>query len=82
MSLVTPPNKEGRSDAFIDDLTTVFLDIPSNETRSPAAPLLAMHLIGRPVAADEPLPRLDFYLGPNSLPRGPWLKFRQFLVGW
>jgi hypothetical protein len=60
MALVTPSNKEGRSDVFIDDIITVFLDIPENEICAPAAPLLAMHLLGRPVAPDEPVPLPDF----------------------
>jgi hypothetical protein len=30
MALVTPPNKEGRADVFINDIITVFLNIPEN----------------------------------------------------
>jgi hypothetical protein len=81
MSLVTPTNKEGRSDVNIDDLITVFLDIQSNEIRSPAAPLLIMHLICRPIAADEPLPRPDFVSWSKFSAKGTPTEV-QTILGW
>jgi hypothetical protein len=47
----------GSADVFIDDIITVFLDTPENCTRAPAAVPLAIHIVGRPKAKLEPIPR-------------------------
>ena len=53
------PNDKGKADVYIDDITSVVADIENNAARGEAAVLLAMHLIGRPFDAEDPIKRLD-----------------------
>lgn len=55
--LLPPPHPEGMTDVFVDDVSTLFLDTPENCARAPAAVPLAIHVISRPIANDEPIPR-------------------------
>ncbi len=48
-----------KSDVFIDDIISVMLDDGEGCLRGAAASLLAIHAVGRPLAASEPVPRND-----------------------
>jgi hypothetical protein len=50
MAVVPPPIRQGKVDAFIDDLITVFLDKKENRKRQPHVVPLAAHLTNRPHA--------------------------------
>ena len=60
MAFEPPAYPEGKSDCFVDDVTTVFLDTAENCVRTPAAVPLAIHLLNRPLATDEPILRVMF----------------------
>ena len=60
MAFEPPAYPEGKADCFVDDITTVFLDTPENCSRTPAAVPLAIHILNRPIATDEPIPRAMF----------------------
>ena len=49
----------GQVDCYIDDLTTVILDLEENRIRGAAAVLLAIFLVGRPVDPNDPIKQVD-----------------------
>jgi hypothetical protein len=55
--VLPPPRPFGSSDVYIDDIITTFLDTPENCTRAPSAVPLAVHVVGRPLSNNEPIPR-------------------------
>lgn len=59
LAVTLDDNDKGKSDVYIDDITSVVVDIDNNVERGEAAVLLAMHLIGRPFNNNDPLRRLD-----------------------
>jgi hypothetical protein len=56
---VTIPDSDGdyKADVFIDDLISIILDDGAGCKRGAASSLLAIHTVGRPVAAHEPVLR-------------------------
>jgi hypothetical protein len=57
-TIVSPPtNCPAKADVYIDDTTTISIDDPSITPRARAAVPLAIHIVGRPLAAKEPIPR-------------------------
>ena len=53
------PLKHGKVDCYIDDLIPVILHSGDNAEQAANAIPLAMHIIGRPVHPNEPIPRDD-----------------------
>ena len=59
-TIVSPPvNCCAKADVYIDDTTTISLDDPDTTLRARAAVPLAIHIVGRPIAPNEPIPRMD-----------------------
>jgi hypothetical protein len=54
-----PPDDWGKIDDFIDDGIVIVPDINSNRFRASQALLLAIHVLCRPLAPNEPIPRED-----------------------
>jgi hypothetical protein len=54
-----PVNPRGMSDVFIDDTFTQAVDVPGSDNilRAERGAMLAIHVIGRPLLAEEPIPR-------------------------
>jgi hypothetical protein len=54
-----PVNDKGNNEVFIDDLMGATVDLPdtNNIQRLERAPLHAIHVLARPLQADEPIPR-------------------------
>jgi hypothetical protein len=71
-----------RTDGFIDDLITCFLDTPSNRERCPHATPLAMHLTSRPHAgANEPVIRRNILSDTKLIAEGSPAEV-QIVLGW
>ena len=78
---VTLDNNKGKSDVYIDDITSVVADINNNAERGEAAVLLAMHLIGRPFDFNDPITHLDL-ASITKLIAEARLEETKILLGW
>ena len=59
-TIVPPPvDCYAKANVYIDETTTISLDDPTITPRAQAAVPLAIHIVGRPVAPQEPIPRHD-----------------------
>jgi hypothetical protein len=77
-----PIAADSRTDGFIDDLITVFLDIPSNRNCSPHVVPLAMHITSRPHAGqNELIPRRNILSDTKLKAKGTPAKI-QIVLGW
>ena len=74
-------NDDGKADVYIDDITSVVVDIGNNIERGEAAVLLATHLIGRPFDTNDPLKRLDL-VSITKLIAEARLEETKVLLGW
>ena len=81
LALEPPAHPEGKSDCFVDDVITVFLDSPVNCKRAPAAVPLAIHIVNRPLADDEPIPRSMLLAEDKLLSEGGPRK-QAIVLGW
>ena len=81
LALEPPACPEGKVDCFVDDVTTVFLDTPENCVRTPAAVPLAIHILNRPLASDEPIPR-ELFLALDKLKAEGGPSEQGILLGW
>ena len=81
LSIEMDEKDTGKSDVYIDDITTVTVDIGSNKERAEAAVLLAMHIIGRPFNQNDPIKRLDL-VSLSKLIAEARLEETKILLGW
>ena len=81
LAVTLDDNDMGKSDVYIDDITSVVVDIKNNIEKGEAAVLLAMHLIGRPFNAEDPLKRLDL-VSITKLIAEARLEETKVLLGW
>ena len=77
----TIPSECGRYDMYIDDGVGVFVDTPRNRLRVPAALPLAIHLISRPLAVNEPIPR-EFWIQMEKALEEASPAELQVILGW
>jgi hypothetical protein len=59
MAVKIKVNNNGQTDCYIDDLTTIVVDIKNNVIRAIGAVLLAIFTLGRPTSERDPIKRLD-----------------------
>ena len=79
---VSPPtNCSSKADVYIDDTTTISIDDPSITPRAQAAVPMAIHIIGRPLAENEPIPRQDLISIDKLQAKGRMEEFKTDL-GW
>ena len=57
LAVTIPPRPHGYHDCYLDDMIQLFLATPANITRCPSIVPLVIHLVTRPLADDEPIPR-------------------------
>ncbi len=82
MAVNLPIDSDSRTDGFIDDLITVFLDTPQNRSRSPHAVPLAMHVTSRPHAGNnEPITRRNILSDAKLIAEGTPAEI-QIVLGW
>ena len=81
MAVEINSNDRGQVDCYIDDLTTVTIDINDNKERAAAAVLLAIHTVGRPTNKDDPIPRLNL-VSLSKLTAEAALEETKILLGW
>ena len=74
-------HENGQADCYIDDLTTIILDIDKNWKRGAAAVLLAIFLVGRPVDPNDPIKRVDL-VSLSKLKAEAALEEHKILLGW
>ena len=72
---------KGQTDCYIDDLTTVTVDINDNKAKAEAAVLLALHTIGRPVNHNDPIKRVNL-VSLSKLAAEAELEESKILLGW
>ena len=81
-TIVDIPNDDyGKADIYIDDLTTVTVDIGANVTRAHHAPALAVDLLTRPQSTNEPLPRSPM-VAANKCEAESALEEVKLITGW
>lgn len=79
-NVVVPPSINGKMDDFIDDIITAgYAD--SNWKRLAGTALISLHILGRPVAADEPI-KCDDIVVLNKLKAEETLNEIQTVLGW
>jgi hypothetical protein len=76
-----PNDDQGKADCYLDDIISIIPDINKNLKRGAAAVPLAIHLIGRPMADSEPIPRDDLISLKKLIAEGG-LKEVQTVLGW
>ena len=76
-----PDDNKGKADVYIDDITTVTVDINNNVERAAAATLLAIHIIGRPEIKSDPIPRKDL-VSLSKLEAEGTMEETKILLGW
>jgi hypothetical protein len=82
LALVIPLSVTCRTDGFIDDLITTFLDTAENRARCPHATPLAMHLTSRPHAGTaEPITRRNILSDAKLIAEGTPAEV-QTVLGW
>jgi hypothetical protein len=81
MAVDPDPQECGKVDVFVDDLISAFLDTAENIARVPAIIPLVLHLLGRPVADDEPIDRNEFLSITKLLAEGTPAEI-QTVLGW
>ena len=59
-----------KSNVYIDDTTTISLDEKLTRLRAQATVQLAIHIVGRPVFPNEPIPRQDLVSINKSIAEG------------
>ena len=69
------------TECYLDDLFTCFLDNPLTLWQGASITLLVLHLLGRPLAAHEPLPRDDLLSFEKTLAEGTPSETKTIL-GW
>ena len=74
-------HKSGQVDCYIDDLTTVTVDMENNWKRGASAVLTAIHIIGRPVDASDPIKRVDL-VSLSKLIAEASMEEWKILLGW
>lgn len=74
-------NDWGQADVYIDDTCTVCVDLKDNALCCSNVVPLAIHLVGRPIAPDEPLPR-EALTALNKLLAKAGLEETKILLGW
>jgi len=65
-----PVNDRGSVEVYLDDLPPVCVDIGDNAERCAAVVPLALHIFGRPMALDEPIPRDELLSVTKALGEG------------
>ena len=81
LALEPPAHPEGKADCYVDDVITIFLDTPENCVRAPAAVPLAIHIMNRPLADDEPIQRTMF-LAQDKLQAEGGPREQAIVLGW
>jgi hypothetical protein len=81
MSVEMPDNALGLVDVYLDDFPPVCVDINDNAERCAAAVPLAIHILGRPIAPNEPIPRDDLLSVKKTLGEGQMAETR-IVLGW
>ncbi len=77
-----PIEAGSRTDGFINDLITIFLDTPTNRSRSPHVVPLAMHVTSWPHAGHtEPITRRNILSDAKLIAEGTPAKI-QIVLGW
>ena len=74
-------NDSGQVDCYIDDLTTVAVDMNDNWKRGAAAVLTAIHILGRPVDSSDPIKRVDL-VSLSKLIAEATMEEWKILLGW
>ncbi len=74
-------NCDAKADIYIDDGISVAVDEGDNVKRAEAAMLLAMHVIGRPFDADDPIPRKDI-VSLSKLAAEGMMSETKMILGW
>ncbi len=81
-AVTVPTSSTTKTDGFIDDLITVFLDTPANWNRAPHIVPLAIHVTSRPHAGkDEPVTRRNILLDQKLIVEGSPAE-TQTILGW
>ena len=81
-TIVDPETHDrGSVDVYIDDKTTVTVDLPGNRNRDRAASLLAIHIMNRPLAPVEPIARNNM-VSLSKLAAEAALEELKMLLGW
>ena len=78
--VVVPVSKYGKADDFIDDIISVGY-FSKRWKRLAGASLLSLHILGRPVSKNEPLPRDDL-VAMKKLQAEGRLSEKQTVLGW
>ena len=76
-----PINQLGKADVFIDDIVTVALGTEAYIQNADSAVPLAIHILGRPVAPNEPIPRQDLICLKKLEAEGR-LEEKKTVLGW
>ena len=76
-----PLEDKGKCDVYIDDTIAVGPDINDNASRLEAAIPLAMHIFGRPLSPNEPIPR-SALISHNKLLAEGRIEEVKMLLGW
>ncbi|MGH7955272.1 MAG: hypothetical protein ACREOZ_04855 [Gloeomargaritales cyanobacterium] len=76
-----PQNDKGLVDCYIDDLVPICVDLKDRAERCAAAVALALHIMGRPVQAHEPIPRDDILSLKKLLGEGRMEEIK-VILGW
>ena len=79
--VIVPPVKHGVVESYIDDLIPVTLHDKHNSPRVANVVPLAMHILGRPVDANEPISRDDLLCFRKLLGEGQ-LSEVKIVTGW
>jgi hypothetical protein len=81
LAVDVPFNDDGLADCYLDDIPPVCVDIGDNADRCAAALPLALHILGRPLALDEPIARDDLLSVKKTLGEGQMAEQR-VVLGW
>ena len=76
-----PVNIHGKADCYVDDISTICLDLDNNIERCRQAVPFAIDLMGRPVESAEPLPRDNLLAIKKLLGEGQLSECKVF-TGW
>ena len=76
-----PVNIHGKADCYVDDISTICLDLDDNIERCRQAVPFAIDLMGRPVESAEPLPRDNLLAIKKLLGEGQLSECKVF-TGW
>lgn len=79
--IVQVPDEDNKVDVYIDDTTTISVDVDDNADKGEAAVALAMHVVGRPLDPGDPIARNDLVLMTKLLAEAG-LDEIKILLGW